>query len=171
VTANPNQAAAILTAALSVERKDIALIAGRLVGAAIEGLGPTARKASVLALVRMGIELQPSAVLYIVRAAVRAAPDSFRQAIVNTAIATLNDPSAELIARINEVATNARVGGDLDTQGLELIPNLDPVGELDQAPMLPVEPTTTAPLSPNIITSQKTSTQVRTPTPPPSPSF
>ena len=175
VSARPTQAAAILTAALSVERKDGALIAGRLVGATIEGIGAKAGQASVTMLVRIGVELQPSAVLFIVRAAVRASPDSFAQAIVKSAVATLKNPSDQIIARIKAVAAKAKSGGDNDDEGLALVTDLEAVCELDQTLMLG-EPVVPPPLPPKSTptptpTPRRILTPLSIPAPPPPPSL
>jgi hypothetical protein len=135
----------------------MAQIAGKLVGAAIEGLGASAGRSTVTALVRVGVELQPSAVLFIVRAAVRASSDSLTNAIKNAAIVALKNPSEQVVARVNQVAANAKSCGDDDTSGLTLELGLEAVGEQDLAPALNGVPVPVPPVSP-----------ISTPTPTPS---
>ncbi len=156
--ANPAGAASILSETLSVKRRDQVAIAGRLVGAAIEGLGPEAEAAMVTALVRIGVELQPDAIVAIVKAATKAAPPSMGRLIVATAIATKKllgaEEEAQLLAEANRY-------GEVD-------PELDVVGELFQALEITGGILTIPPITPTIapITTSRRG-QIISPTPSP----
>ncbi|MEI6350324.1 MAG: hypothetical protein WCP06_04380 [Verrucomicrobiota bacterium] len=61
VGANPKEAVAILAAVLAVQRPDMWELTGKIVAAAIRGLGPTATSPMIVNLVQIAIELQPAA--------------------------------------------------------------------------------------------------------------
>ncbi|XHR26782.1 MAG: hypothetical protein ACFUZC_12585 [Chthoniobacteraceae bacterium] len=141
IAANPAGAAAILSEALAVKRDDQEAIAGRLVGAAIEGLCPQAGAAMVTALVRIAVELHPDAIVSIVNAATKAAPASMYRLIVATAIATKNHMGPEAVAEL--------LAGSNDLSA-ELDPSLDVVGELFQALEITGGGLTIPPIAPTI---------------------
>lgn len=89
VEANPKDAAAILTGVLAVERPDMPDIVAQAVVAAIQGLGPAASNLLIAQAVQAGVQLQPEAVLNIVRSSVQATNCSLVPAIVQAARAAL----------------------------------------------------------------------------------
>ena len=74
VARNPKEAVTILADVLAVERSDREKIAGPLVAAAIEGVGPEITEQTLASIVRVGIELERPATVSIVRCASRAVP-------------------------------------------------------------------------------------------------
>ena len=72
VARNPKQAAAIEAEVLAVERPDMDRIAGLIVGAVIQGLGPDMSEAALTSILKVAIELRRSALLTIVSCGARA---------------------------------------------------------------------------------------------------
>lgn len=108
VAANPGSAAAILSEALCVGRPDTLMLAGRLTGATIAGLGPEPPKSTVTLCVRMAVELRPKAVLLVVTECVAAAPKNLAPTIVRAAVGALKKPSKELTEQIVKAALRAK---------------------------------------------------------------
>ena len=72
VARNPKEASAVVAEVLAVERPDWMNLAGLIVAAAIEGLGPDISDAALVSIVRVGLELQRPAILTIVHCSARA---------------------------------------------------------------------------------------------------
>ncbi len=82
---NPNMAQVITASVLSVDRPDMWEIDGPLVGTAIEAEGSHPSAASVIGLVQVGVDMQPSAVLSVASSASAASPCEYQEVIVQAA--------------------------------------------------------------------------------------
>lgn len=114
VAKNPGLAEAILTEVLSAKRSDMNEIAGRLLGACLEGLGANPAEARVVALVSLAIKIQPDSLLEFVSAAVKVIPDSMAPIIVQTAVEATKGASEATVKQVVAAAMKAKPGAHFD---------------------------------------------------------